>query len=342
MNIVLIIPTGIGATIGGHAGDANPVAKLFGTLCDNLITHPNVVNASDINEMPENTLYVEGSILDRFLKGYIYLEKVKNHNRILLAVNKPVKKEIVNAVFAARVTIGADIKILELSKPLEMAGFVKDNIATGQVKGHSNLIAEVMEYHNEFDALAISSPIQVDRETKLTYYKVGGINPWGGIEAITSKIIANGINKPVAHAPLEEDTEDEEIYRLQETVITNPRIAPEIISICYLHSVFKGLHKAPRISEVENKNTISNKEIDFLISPYGCYGPPHIACLENNIPIIVVKENKTSLNDEHKLMQKKGVIWVNNYWEAAGVVSCYKAGIKSLSVRDITDDSYLI
>ena len=75
MNIVLIIPTGIGAEIGGHAGDGNPVAKLFGSICDNLITHPNVVNASDINEMPENTLYVEGSILDRFLRGEIYLNQ---------------------------------------------------------------------------------------------------------------------------------------------------------------------------------------------------------------------------------------------------------------------------
>ena len=49
MNIVLIVPTGIGCEIGGHAGDANPVARLFGPCCDNLILHPNVVNASDVN-----------------------------------------------------------------------------------------------------------------------------------------------------------------------------------------------------------------------------------------------------------------------------------------------------
>ena len=52
---VLIIPTGIGAEIGGHAGDGNPVAKLIASCCDKLITHPNVVNAADINEMPSNT-----------------------------------------------------------------------------------------------------------------------------------------------------------------------------------------------------------------------------------------------------------------------------------------------
>ena len=53
-NVVFLVPTGINATIGGHAGDAGPVARLLASVCDTLITHPNVVNASDINEMPEN------------------------------------------------------------------------------------------------------------------------------------------------------------------------------------------------------------------------------------------------------------------------------------------------
>ena len=76
MNAVMIIPTGIGCEIGGHCGDANAAARLLAACCDTLILHPNVVNASDINEMPENCLYVEGSILDKFLKGQIYLERV--------------------------------------------------------------------------------------------------------------------------------------------------------------------------------------------------------------------------------------------------------------------------
>jgi hypothetical protein len=62
-NAVLLVPTGIGAAIGGHAGDAGPASRLLATVCDNLITHPNVVNASDINEMTENTLYVEAGCL---------------------------------------------------------------------------------------------------------------------------------------------------------------------------------------------------------------------------------------------------------------------------------------
>ena len=43
-NAVMIVPTGIGASIGGFAGDALPSAKLLSTVVDTLITHPNVMN----------------------------------------------------------------------------------------------------------------------------------------------------------------------------------------------------------------------------------------------------------------------------------------------------------
>lgn len=61
---VFIVPTGIGCSIGGHAGDATPAAKLIASCCDTLLVHPNVVNASDINEMTNNMWYVEGSVED--------------------------------------------------------------------------------------------------------------------------------------------------------------------------------------------------------------------------------------------------------------------------------------
>ena len=67
---VLVIPTGIGCEIGGHAGDATPVAHLLAANCDTLILHPNVVNASDINESPANSLYCEGSVLTRLIMGH--------------------------------------------------------------------------------------------------------------------------------------------------------------------------------------------------------------------------------------------------------------------------------
>ena len=66
---VMLVPTGIGALVGGHAGDAAPAARLLAACADTLITHPNVVNAADVNEMSENTLYVEGSVITRLMMG---------------------------------------------------------------------------------------------------------------------------------------------------------------------------------------------------------------------------------------------------------------------------------
>ncbi len=201
MNVVFIIPTGLGCAIGGHAGDATPAAKLIAKTCDKLIIHPNVVNASDINEMPSNSLYVEGSILDRFLEGSVSLEEVRG-NRILV-VASPMQADTINAVNAARTTLGADIEVMELNTPLVMRGWVDDGVATGMAEGVDELIDQVMNL--PFDALAIASPIDVQSDVSLTYFKSTepAVNPWGGIESQVSRQVANAINKPVAHAPIE-------------------------------------------------------------------------------------------------------------------------------------------
>ncbi|MCL4252768.1 MAG: DUF3326 domain-containing protein [Anaerolineae bacterium] len=38
-NAVMLIPTGIDCQIGGHAGDATPVARLLSSICNHLIIH---------------------------------------------------------------------------------------------------------------------------------------------------------------------------------------------------------------------------------------------------------------------------------------------------------------
>ncbi|MGK7944022.1 MAG: DUF3326 domain-containing protein, partial [Microcystaceae cyanobacterium] len=45
---ILIVPTGIGAAIGGYAGDGMPVARAMGQICDRVITHPNVLNGAQM------------------------------------------------------------------------------------------------------------------------------------------------------------------------------------------------------------------------------------------------------------------------------------------------------
>ena len=332
MNIVMIVPTGIGCEIGGHAGDASPAAKLLASVSDKLIIHPNVVNASDINEMTENMLYVEGSILDRFLEGSINLKEV-HKNKILLLVNPPLTTEVVNSVNAARVTVGADISVLELNTPLEMIAEMKDGKASGTVKGWKELVGQVQKgaYYLSHDAIAITSAITAKKEIAEIYLRnIGGVNPWGGVEARVSKLIAEQLNMPVAHSPI--DDRESEVYKMMARIAANdpvdPRMSAELVSVSYLHCILKGLHKAPLILR-DRIGGLTVKDIDFLVSPFGCWGPPHIACYRAGIPIIVVKENKTCLNE----YMNPSCIFVENYLEAVGYIQTYKAGVSPESVR---------
>ncbi len=323
MNVVFIIPTGIGCAIGGHAGDATPAAKMIASVCDKLILHPNVVNASDINEMPHNALYVEGSMLDRFLEGSIGLQEVRR-NRVLVAVSPPVGAETINAINAANATIGTNDMIIELETKLAMTGWVEGGIATGCADGVEELITQVSGYN--FDALAIASPIDVSSEESLKYFRgEQPVNPWGGIEAIISRKISEALNKPVAHAPIESgDTKNNpELFNLLYNEVVDPRKAAEVCSNCYIHCILKGLHRAPRIGQ-----DITWRDIDALITPTGCIGRPHRACFEVGIPVIAVEENTTVYN-----FRDSRITYVENYLEAAGYLSCIKAGVYPSSVR---------
>lgn len=320
MNVVFIVPTGIGAEIGGHSGDATPSAKLIASICDKLFIHPNVVNASDINEMTENMLYIEGSILDRFLEGQIGLEEVHS-NKMLLVINGPVKPETINAVSAARATMGADIEIVVLKIPLKMIASIISGKASGEIYNLEEATQQISQY--DFDVLIINTPIETNEEDVKDYLtKDGGINLWGGVEAKLSEIMSEKLNKPVIHAPVE----NSEIFKTFNEIV-DPRKAAEIVSICYLHCCLKGGHVAPEISLLDT--AYWNTDIDFLVSPINVFGRPHRACLKSNIPIIAVKENKTVLNDE----MPKSFIIAENYLEVAGIISAKKAGVSISSVK---------
>jgi len=329
MNAVMIIPTGIGCEIGGHAGDATPSARLLASVCDTLIIHPNVVNASDIAELTDNMLYVEGSILDRFLEGQIALEEVYS-NRILLVTNKPMMNETINSVSAAKNTLGVHVDIVELQEPLALQGvFGADGKATGVMSGQEEAYAQISTEmkNNPFDVLAIQTVVEVSEETAEKYLTSGGINPWGGAEAVCSQYFSRELGIQCAHAPFESG------MLKNFNKIVDPRIAAEVISVSYLHCVLKGLHKAPRIVNYNSlsKATIRADDIDIMVSPDGCWGKPHEACANWNIPIVFVRENE-NIYGRHDTLPRNCFV-VDNYTEAAGFISELKAGVTRESVR---------
>lgn len=334
-NVVLIIPTGVGAEIGGHCGDGNAVARLVASACDTLITHPNVVNASDINEMTDNTLYVEGSILTRLLGGQVGLQNVKS-NRLLMLMDEHEEKlfnnEVVNAVSSARVTLGLDCDVHEMKNKIEsISRYSKSGRATGEINSLEKIFKIIEKYKNDYDAVALSTFIKVPSHFHKNYFTGSEemVNPWGGIEAMLTHSIAEVFKMPCAHSPM---MTSKEVMNL-EVGIVDPRKAPETSSVTYLHCILKGLQKAPRVVPFDKGLTL--EDISCMIIPDGCIGLPTLACLENNIPVIAVRENKNNMkNNLKQLPFKKGKFFtVNNYLEAIGVMHSLKSGVSLESVR---------
>ena len=319
-NSVMIVPTGIGAEIGGHAGDAAPVVKLLSSICDTVVTHPNVVNASDINEIPENALYVEGSVLCRLMMGTVGLQPVRS-NRVLMVIDNHEDEIFVNAainsVNGARAAYGLKCPhVLKLNPPVEMsASYTASGRAVGRIERLELLFDVLEEYQSEYEG--------------------DMINPWGGVEAILTHSVSLMRNVPSAHSPM---FESQKIANMDPGVV-DPRMAAEAVSVSFLQCILKGLQKSPKIITdklaIRRPGVFSASDISCLVIPDGCIGLPTLAALEQGIPVIAVRENKNIMkNDLAALPWASDQLYrVENYWEAVGVVAAIKAGIAPESVR---------
>ncbi len=341
-NAAMIVPTGIGAEIGGHAGDAGPAARLLAGACDTLITHPNVVNASDINELPENGLYVEGSVLAQLLMGTVGLQKVRS-NRVLLVIDKHKERQLaeltINAVSAARSALGLECPlVIEVEPPIRMlARYSTSGTAVGRVEGMERICQALVRHRSEFDAVALASVIDVPKSFHTEYFEKHGemVNPWGGVEAMLTHALTMLFGVPTAHAPMFESME---IANLDVGVV-DPRMSAEAISNCFLHSVLKGLRRSPRIITdrmvFTHPGVLTAADVSCLVIPDGCVGLPTLAALEQGIPVIAVRENRNCMkNNLDRLPFSPGKLFiVENYLEAVGVMTALKAGVAVSSVR---------
>jgi hypothetical protein len=341
-NAVFLVPTGIGAEIGGHAGDATPAARVLAEACDRLITHPNVVNASDLNEMPENALYVEGSAITRLMMGTAALQPVRT-NRVLMIMDaheiEMFANDTVNAVSAARATYGLDCpKIVKLDPPLNMtAEFMKSGRAAGEINGLERVLEVLDENQGTFDAVAIASVIDLDEETHEGYFHQDGamINPWGGVEAMLTHAVSMLYEIPAAHSPM---MENHKVANF-DLGLVEPRLAAEAVSLTFVQCMLKGLHRSPRIvtdpEAMREPGLLSAADVSCLIMPDKCVGLPTLAALEQGIPVIAIRENENLMqNNLHDLPWASNQLHVvENYWEAVGVMTALKAGITPSSLR---------
>ncbi len=285
-----IVPTGIGASIGGFAGDASQHAGMF-TEIGNLIVNPNVVNAGCFSGINNKMLYVEGYTIDELFKNNLSLNQSRN-NKIGVVFDKSIPKDVlnihINTINAVRTVYGINIQEYVITEDEVGVDFYVDKcgISTGYVKNIKTVLSASRTLV-EHGCNAVGIVCLFKDEDSENYSNGIGVDPVGGVEAIISHYITRELKVPAAHSPAFAN------YEITSEII-NPKAAAEYITPTFLPCILIGLSKAPLIVHGGNINV---NNIDYLIMPANALGSiPVFEALKRNIPIYAIKENVTVLN----------------------------------------------
>ena len=284
-----IVPTGVGASIGGFAGDASRAARKISQKCE-LIVNPNVVNAACFSGITDNMLYVEGYSLDRFFKGEICLERSKN-NKIGIIFDKAIKPNVlnvhINTMNAVEVVYGLNIIGYEITEEDVGVDFFvdKSGVSMGNVKNLLTLKNAAKKLIDK-GAEAIAIVCRFPDEQGDDYANGVGVDPVGGVEAIISHYISKEFSIPCAHAPAFDDI-------TISTDIVDKRCSAEYITPTFLPCILIGLNQAPKLT----KSGISINDLDFVVVPYNSIGGiPVLEASKRRIKIYAIRENVTVLD----------------------------------------------
>ncbi|MEI8377939.1 MAG: DUF3326 domain-containing protein [bacterium] len=322
MNLAcFLVPTGIGASIGGFAGDASCFARELAQSTQ-LIVNPNVVNAAVFSGITPNMLYTEGFAIDEFFRGKIALCPSQN-NKIGVIFDSEIPQNVlnihINTLNAVKMVYGVDILGYEITKePVGVEFCMEESgISSGKVNNPQTLIKAGKNLKNQ-GATAIAVVCLFEEPQEDNYSSGKSVDVVGGVEAIISHILTKELNLPIAHAPAFKDV-------TIPTKIVDPRAAAEYITPTFLPCILLGLQNAPQLIKIEDsqQNDITIKNLKALIMPYNSLGcVPVLEAKKHNIPIIAVKENQTVLD---VTAQKLGieVIEVETYAEAKRVLESF-------------------
>ncbi len=303
-----IIPTGIGASIGGYAGDAGAYVREFAKY-SKLIVNPNVVNAGGFSAINDNMFYVEGYSLDEFFKGNLNLLNSQN-NKIGVVFDKAIPQDVlnvhINTINAVKTVYGINISEYELTDCEVGVEFKMENngISTGIVKNIQTLKAACEKLlNNGCTALALVCLFEDPEDDNPDYAKGQGADPVGGVEAILSHYISKELKVPCAHSPAFRD------YQIYSDLVDG-RAASEYITPTFLPCILIGLNNAPLLVKTGGIN-INN--LDFLVMPFNALGSvPVFECIKRGIKVFAVKENVSVLNVSPEKISNK-IIEVPDY-----------------------------
>jgi Protein of unknown function (DUF3326) len=328
--VVLIVPTGVGAAIGGYAGDALPVARAIAQISDRLITHPNVLNGAQLYWPLEQTYYVEGYGLDRFAAQEWGLRPVRQ-NKVGLLLDCGIEPELrlrhLQAADATRATLGLNLTdYVVTDAPLGVELHTADSGASwGTIGNPGSLLraAEKLIKQGGAEAIAVVARFPDDSSESLQNYRHGsGVDHLAGAEAVISHLIVRQFQIPAAHAPA--------LLPLAVDPDISPRAAAEELGYTFLPCVLVGLSRAPQfITDPSPSNFpdgIWSDTVDVVVIPYSSCGGSAILSLANQAQIIAVTNNTTQIQVPPEPLGVK-VTPVNSYLEALGVIAALRAGI---------------
>ncbi len=332
--VVLIVPTGIGAAIGGYAGDALPVARAISQTCDRLITHPNVLNGAQLYWPLPNSFYVEGYGLDQFAAGNWGLRPV-HQNRIGLILDKAIEPELklrhLQATDAARATLGlslTDYIVTDQSLGVELRTS-SSGASWGTISNPHSLLsaAEKLIHQGRAEAIAVVARFPDDIETTaLQNYRQGsGVDTLAGAEAVISHLIVRNFQLPCAHAPA--------LSPLPVDPSVSPRAAAEELGYTFLPCVLAGLSRAPQYlvkkpGYINLSEDIWAEQVNAVVIPATACGGSALLSLSNcsSRVIIAVEDNQTKMEVPPEKVGIKA-IRVHSYLEALGVLVAHRAAI---------------
>ena len=309
--IALIVPTGIGASIGGYAGDASQVAQMFAKDF-NVIVNPNVVNAACFSGITENMLYTEGWAFTQFIKGNLNLIPSTN-NKIGIIFDKGISEGIlnvhINTINAVKTVYGIDVIGYEITEePCNVEFYnTESGISSGSVVNNKTLI-DAGKKLLEKGAEVLAVVCKFDEPPEDNYKNGNEVDIVGGVEAIISHYLTKELKVPVVHAPAFENiiiTKD----------LVDKKAAAEYITPTFLPCLLIALKNAPLFS-CENRvlYSICRENLQAIIMPYNSLGSSIVLdALEANIPIYAIKENSSVLNITKEKIQKENIIEIETY-----------------------------
>lgn len=338
----MIVPTGVGASIGGFAGDATPYLNLLASVSDVLITHPNVANAAVFQKLPANALYVEGYGLDQFMQGKWAL-RAGQRQRIGVVMDAGMPEDMrilhINTINAVKSVYGVDIIGYTFTEQSVQTGceITPSGCSSGYLRNPETILSACRQLQAQgATAIALCMLLpELDEDEDLlesSYRNGGGVDPIGGIEGILSHLVVSELGIPCANAPVF-------LWEKAKPVldeVLDPRTAAEFIAPTFLPCVLTGLTQSPDMCLITDAQAmdLTIDQLSALVVPANALGgQPVLAALQRGTPILAVEANQTVLSidpshfDSLSEQHRQTIQAVRSYEEAAGALQAMRLGL---------------